>query len=356
MILNPGPVWVPDFVLDAIRKPVIHQRSSEFSVFFQELQEGLRYFFQTKNTVVSMPGSGTSGMESSIRSLFKQKDKVLVVSFGKFSSRWAAFSRISGLEVSELKSENGKRSEPGEMIEAAKIAGKNLRGIILTHCETSTGASIDVEQTAFLLRKEFPDILIIADAITSAGILPFYTDNWEIDIAVAASQKSLLNPAGTVFISVSQRAARTLSESFSEDAFNLSPYYFSALKNEYPFTPPTQRLFGVLAALNKIQSETLPVIWNRTHRMSTLFRKGIVDLGGFVFPENPADSLTAFYFKTQTPEFLTHKLKKEFDIEISEGQGDLKGQILRVAHFGAIGPEEMLTCLDSIRQIIKGHL
>ena len=351
LILNPGPVKVPAFVLEAIGRTVIHQRGPEFSSFFGDLQEGLKYFFQTQNPVAAMPGSGTTGMESAIRSLFQQGQTVLIVCYGKFSRRWAVYARMQGILVVEMNEADGLRPEPSDILQVALKAGKPLSGIVLTHCETSTGAFMDIEGTAFLLRQHFPDTLILVDAITGAGILPFYSDAWDVDIAVAASQKSLLNPAGTVFISVSQSAAAHLDNTITEDAFDLSPYYYSALKNEYPFTPPTQMFFGILAALQRIQSETLPIVWNRSHSLARFFRAGLVDAGYEIFPVHSSDSLTAFSRRNVNMEAVAETLKNDFNIEVAGGQGTLKGKILRVAHFGDIGIQDMKICLDALKSI-----
>lgn len=352
IILTPGPVRVPTFVIEAISKPVIHHRSPEFEFFFKELQEGLRYFFQTSHTVISLSGTGTHGVEYAMRSLFRKNEKVLIPSFGKFSERWVEYGKSSGLNVTEIQKPYGSRVNVKEILDVLD-RNPGITGMVLTHCETSTGATLDLEEIVSEVKRKYKNVLIMVDAITTLGIIPFYSDAWGADSVIAASQKSLLNPAGTVFVSVGPAAASRLSETRMQDAFDLSCYYFAAMQNAYPYTPPTQLLYGIKAALDCFQEKKLPFFWNRTHSLARFFREGISAAGGKIFPDPAGDSLTAFLFSGKDLKEIYTKLKDELSIEIAEGQGELKGKILRVAHFGDIGMEETKLCLGGISEIIQ---
>ncbi|HHG86125.1 MAG TPA: hypothetical protein ENJ82_15355, partial [Bacteroidetes bacterium] len=87
ILLNPGPVAVAPETWKAIARPAIHQRSAAFEAFFAQLQVGLQYLFQTHQPVLALAGSGTLGMEVTLRSLFAAGDKVVVQDNGKFSER-----------------------------------------------------------------------------------------------------------------------------------------------------------------------------------------------------------------------------------------------------------------------------
>src|SRR5687768_11132293 len=102
LILNPGPVAVPQYVIDAIGQQVVHQRTAAFDSFFESFQADLQYVFQTTSPVIAMPGSGTFGVEAAMFSLFKAGDKVAIPAMGKFSQRWVAFGIALGLEVVPL--------------------------------------------------------------------------------------------------------------------------------------------------------------------------------------------------------------------------------------------------------------
>ena len=132
----------------------------------------------------------------------------------------------------------------------------------------------------------------LVDAICSVGIQAIYTDAWQLDVVVAASQKGFQNPAGTVFVAVGPLAAASLHYPEAADYRDLGHYYRYLLQGSYPFTPPVQMFYGVQAALERMQEETMPTIWNRTHAMSRYFKEAAKAGGAHLFGDGSADALT----------------------------------------------------------------
>ncbi|MEL6192348.1 MAG: alanine--glyoxylate aminotransferase family protein [Bacteroidota bacterium] len=350
-MLTPGPVAIPDFVWDAIHQPVIPHRGEEFEEMYEKLLDGLRYFFQTSGKVVSMNSTGTGAVESAMYSLFQSGEKVLVVDMGKFSNRWVQYGNTLGLQVSDLKYEWGAVPKVEEILAALE---KDLpKGIILTHCETSCGSVLDLEEIAFAIKEKYPEMLIVVDAITSVGALPFYFDDWQIDCAICASQKSLMNPAGVSVFALSELAIQHLRTTFPGDYQNLASYVLFAKDNSFPFTPPVNLLFGVKAALDWFQQRTLAGVWNQTHQTANFFRTEIQKLGGTLLAEQPSDSLTAFYFDGKDHKKIKALLSQDYQIEISGGQGAYKDKLLRVSHMGEVGKADMELVLNALQEILS---
>ena len=348
--LTPGPVAVPVEVTEAIAQPVIHHRSAAFESMYAEMQGGFRYLFQTQGPVLAMNGTGTLAVEAMITSLVSPGEKVLVPSNGKFSQRWAAYATSKGLETIELQKEWGARIEQAEILDQLE-KHPETKALILTHCETSTGVDLDLEGISFAVRSAFPSVLILVDAISTVGVIPFYMDVWGIDGAVVSSQKSLMNPTGTAFVALSERATALLGDGKGDGYMDLGLYYAYWKKNSFPYSAPVQLFYGVNVALRKIQEETLPVIWNRVQTMATYFRKELMGLEGQIFGEAPGFPLTAFSFpKTDLVE-LKSQLETSQHILVAAGQGPLHSNILRVSHFGAITMEDMVACIQAIKEI-----
>ena len=355
-LLTPGPVPVPEFVLKAISQPVIHHRTKAFEQFYQKFLTKLRYLFQAESPnsrVGTMIGSGTYGVEAAIYSLFNQGESVLVIDNGKFSERWAVFSRKLGLNTIILKKDWGESPEVREVLEQL-TKHPSIAGIILTHSETSTGALLDLEEIAFTVKKDFPETLIVVDGITSIGAIPFYFDQWQIDAAITASQKALMNPTGTIAFALSELALKKLrNKEDGADSRNLANYIKSAEKFSYPFTAPVQLLYGMDAALDYICEKGLPAIWNQTHHSSMIFRKGLLTLGGKLLSKNPSDSLTAFHFPEKDNEQIRQKLIEQHQIQLAGGQGEYKGKIMRVSHMGMADSEIMEKVISRIKEILS---
>lgn len=348
LILNPGPVAVPRYVIDAIGQPVVHQRSSAFEEMFNQLQGDLQYVFQTSHPVLAMPGTGTFGVESAIFSLFRPGDQVAIPAMGKFSQRWVAFAIQLGLDVVPLGVTWGHAFTLAH-VQQVLAEYPQLKGWVLTHVETSTGVAIDLEEIAFAIRQAAPQQLIVVDAICSVGIQPLYMDAWGLDVVVAASQKGFLNPAGTVYVAVSPLAANSLRYPEAADYRDLGHYYRYLLHGSYPFTPPTQLFYGVQAALGRIREETLPVLWNRTHAMSRYFKRAIVDMGGSVFGEGNADALTVVSFGRQGHDRIRESLVLRHGIETADGQDQLQDLVIRVGHFGPVTLADMEACITALK-------
>ena len=340
VLLTPGPVRVAPYIMEAIAQTALHQRHSEFTAFFEKLQKGLQYLFQTKAPVLAMPGSGTTGVEVTMRSLFKPGEKVAIQDNGRFSGRWADYGQAIGLEVIPLPAEWGD-TVTLEQVQELSAAHPDLKGWVLTHVETSTGIAIDLEEIAFFIREKHPEQLIVVDAICSAGIQALYMDDWGLDAAVAASQKGLGNPAGTCFVALSERAVQALTPAESSNGMHLRTFGERLEEGSYPFTPPVQLFFGIEVALGRLKEEGLPGRWNAIQALSRDFRAWLAERGGKVAGPLSGAGLTVFHFEGRNHLEILERLKTEHGIVLAGGQGKLKGEILRVGHFGDVGEAEM---------------
>lgn len=353
MLLSPGPVPVPAFVMEAICQPVIHHRGPDFGSLMEGLRRDLRYLFQAEAAATClMMGSGTVGVEAAMYSLFQPADRVLVINFGKFSERWVDYGKLLGLEVVQLAVEWGQSPTPEAVLEAAAPYA-DFSGVVLTHSETSTGAVIDLEETAFALKQRWPDVLLLVDGISSIGAVPFYFDAWQIDCAVVASQKALMNPAGTVAFAFSPYAQTRLRPTHPADARNLHNYLRLAQQNSFPYTPPVQLFYGWAAALAYIRKRGLPEVWNQCHQSARAFREKLTLLNGAVFPAVPADSLTAFSLAQQDLPAVQQRLHEQYGIFLAGGQGALKGKILRISHMGEANASVMEQVGQALSEVIQ---
>lgn len=334
ILLMPGPVPIPAFIHAAIAQPVIPHRTAAFRTFYRQLLDDLRYFFQAENAhVCTMTGSGTYGMAVAIRSLFSDNDQIVVVTNGKFSERWAGYARSCGMSVAEVAKPWGEVPTAAE-IAAAVAATPNVKGVIITHCETSTGALADLEEIAFAVRRVAPDVVLLVDAMTTVGAIPFYFDAWGIDCAITA-QKTLMCPSGVVEFALSDRAFARLQPTHEGDFTNLFIYAIKAETANYPFTAPVNLLYGVAAGAAYLRKQSLPVIWNEVHAAAAQFRATCQQRGYTHFPQQFSDSLSVVFPPANvSADTLRGTWEAEHGIIVSGGQEEIAGRVLRVAHFG----------------------
>src|SRR5260370_34631371 len=85
----PGPTPVPERVERAMAAPMINHRGPEFRALLPELENGLKWAFQTKNDMLIFPATGTGGLESAGANLVSPGERIIVVAVGAFGDRFA---------------------------------------------------------------------------------------------------------------------------------------------------------------------------------------------------------------------------------------------------------------------------
>src|SRR6185436_16658358 len=88
VLLGPGPSPVEDRVLEAMAAPVLGHLDPLFLGCMDDIQEMLRYVFETNNRVtVPISATGSAGMEASLVNFIEPGDEVIVCIHGVFGER-----------------------------------------------------------------------------------------------------------------------------------------------------------------------------------------------------------------------------------------------------------------------------
>ena len=351
MLMIPGPTPVPEQVLLAMAKHPIGHRSPAFSEITAEVNENLKWLHQTSNDVLALNVSGTGAMEAGIINFLSAGDKVLVGSNGKFGDRWGKISKAFGLEVDVITAEWGKPLDTEEF--RAKLEGdtaKEIKAVIVTHSETSTGILNDLE-TITKYVKNHGEALIMVDAVTSLGAISVPVDEWGLDVVASGSQKGYMIPPGLGFVSVSPKAWEAYkTATLPKFYLDLGKYSKSAAKNSTPFTPPVNLTYGLQTALRMMKAEGLENIFARHQRLTQATRAAVKALGLQLFaPDEFASTATTAVMPPEgTAEKIRAILNKEFDISIAGGQDDYKGKIFRIGHLGFVSERDVLTAISAL--------
>ncbi len=351
-LLAPGPTPIPNEVLRAMAETMIHHRTPQFSKIFAEVREGLKALFGTKNDVLVLASSGTGAMEAAVSNLFSPGEKVLVINGGKFGERWLQISKAFGLEAMELKVEWGKAVKV-KMIEKHLKIYPDIQGVLVQASETSTTALHPVREIAQITRN---GPLLLVDGVTAAGVLPVPLDEWGMDVLVTGSQKALMLPPGLGFIALSDRAwARTEKAKLPRFYFDLRLERKSQRKGASAFTPAVSLIFGLRAALKMIQEEGLDRVYARHERLARATRAAATALGlKLLAPENPSPAATGILLpEGMDGDRLLDYLRDQMGITFAEGQDQLRGRIIRIAHVGYIGAFDVLVAVCALEMALK---
>lgn len=351
-LLTPGPTPIPDEVRSAMAEAIVHHRTPQFSKIFNEVREGLKVLFGTVSDVLVLAASGTGAMEAAVTNLFSPGEKVLVINGGKFGERWLRICRSFGLQVVEIKVEWGKAVKI-ETIEKDLHDHPEIQGVLIQASETSTTALHPIRDIAKITRT---GPLLLVDGVTAVGVLPVAMDEWGIDVLVTGSQKALMVPPGLGFISLSDRAwARTEKAKLPRFYFDLALERKSQAKGTTAFTPAISLIFGLRAALKMILEEGPDRVYARHERLARATRAAATALGlGLLAPENPSPAVTGIFVpeKMDADQLLDY-LRDRMGIIFAEGQDQLRGKIIRIAHVGYMGAFDVIVAVSALEMGLK---
>jgi len=346
----PGPTPCPDEVLQAMTKQMINHRGPEFAQIVQGITDQLKTFFQTENDVFILTGSGTGGLEAAVVNTLSPDDKVLSISIGVFGDRFATIARTFGAEVTPLNFEWGKAADVDE-IRRALEADTAIKAVLVTHNETSTGVTNDLEAISALI-KEF-DKLILVDAVSSLSAIDLPVDKWGCDVVVTGSQKGWMVPPGLAMISISEAAwqahAQAKMPRFYWD-FSKAKIYLE--KGQTPWTPGMPMVFALAKALDMMAKEGLFNILARHIKIGQMTRDGVKTLGLPLFADEKyaSNSVTSVAGAgSLNIKKLITIMREEHGIVLGGGQLTLGGKIFRIGHMGFVSEADIQGVLDALK-------
>ena len=350
----PGPTPVPQDILDAVAHPMVDHRGRPFAALIQRVTERLKDFYLTKQDVLILSASGTGGMEAAVANTLSPGDKVLVVSIGAFGDRFAAIADTYGAEVTSLPYEWGQAADP-EDVRKALAENPDLKAVLVTHNETSTGVTNPLEPIAKVVREA--DKLLVVDAISSLGAIPLDMDGWGLDVVVTGSQKGWMVPPGLAFVAMSERAWKANeSASMPRFYFDLAKARDFLQKNQTPWTPAISVFFGLDLALEKMAAEGPESIHTRHANIGQMVREGVKALGLELLATDEryaSNTVTA----VRCPEgvevsALRKMLEDDYNVVVAGGQARLSGKIFRFGHLGLVSEEDIRQALDALAQAL----
>jgi len=347
----PGPTEVAPDVLQKLATPMIGHRSKDASNLQREISQKLQKVFHTANPILLSTSSGSGLMEGSIRSLTAKR--AMVFSVGAFGNRWAKVAELNNVGVDKYESEWGKPTTP-EIVDKYLSTGK-YDVFTVTHNETSTGIMNPVEEIAEV-RKKYPDVLWLVDAVSSMAGAKIEVDKLGIDVCITSTQKALALPPGMAICSVSPRALEYGKQVKYRGWYLdiLEIYKYIQTKDfQYSATPSLPHMFALNYQLDRILAEGLEPRYAR-HTQMAEFTRAWAKKHFALFPEEKYASVTLTTItntRNISVKALNDALAKE-NMQISNGYGDLKEKTFRIAHMGELTMKDVQEVTEAIERIL----
>lgn len=345
----PGPVDVRPEILSAMATPMIGHRSKDASALQQRISEKIQKVFYTQNPILLSTTSGTGLMEGSIRGCTAKR--AVVFSVGAFGDRWAQLAKSNNVPMDCVKSEWGQPTTP-EMVDEYLSTGK-YDVFTITHNETSTGLMNPIAAIAEI-RKKYPDVIWLVDAVSSMAGTKIEVDKLGIDICITSTQKAIGLPPGMSICSASLKALEHAKlVEFRGTYLDIVELYTYVLKKpyQYPSTPSLSHMFALDKQLDYILDvEGLENRYARHLEMAKITRDWANEHFE-VFPAKGFESVTLTTIRNTCGISVADLNKKigEVGYQISNGYGDLKEKTFRIAHMAdrtVAELKELLKVLD----------
>jgi alanine-glyoxylate transaminase / serine-glyoxylate transaminase / serine-pyruvate transaminase len=360
LVQVPGPTNVPLGVLDAMARPTIDHRGPAFAALAHSLFERLRPVFRTEQPVVMFPGSGTGAWEACLENTCSPGDRVLSVETGQFAALWAQMARQLGLEVETI--ETDWRSPVDLVALEARLAADtdhDVHALMITHNETSTGVTSDVAGVRRALDNSGHPALLFVDAVSSLASIDYRHDEWRVDVTIAASQKGLMMPPGLCFNAISERALEAAKTAELPCAFwQWAPVLEQNIRGFFPYTPATNLLAGLDAALSMLEAEGLDAVFAR-HRRHGAATRAAVDAWGLELqcrvPQASSPTVTAVRMPDgHREEDFRAIVLDEYGMSLGAGLGRLAGSVFRIGHLGDFDDLSLVAALAGVEMAL-GH-
>jgi len=333
----PGPTNVPDRVLRAMAKPTIDHRGPEFSRMTKEVLEGLKGLCRTAGPLVVYPSSGTGAWEAALVNTLSPGDHVLMVETGHFATMWRGVAVRMGLEVDFILTDWRCGADPASV--EARLAddrGRKIKAVAIVHNETSTGVTSRVAAVRRAIDSARHPALFMVDTISSLGSIDYRHDEWGVDVTVGCSQKGLMLPPGLGLNAMSEKAiAAAKSARLPKSYWDWEPMLSANKAGFFPYTPPTNLLFGLQESLKMLQEQGLEEVFARHSRHGEATRRAVRAWGLELLcriPEEYSSSLTAVLLPEA--DAFRKVVLDNFNMSLGNGLGKVQGKVFRVGHLG----------------------
>jgi len=242
------------------------------------------------------------------------------------------------------------------------------RVVFLQATETSTGVRHCVPGVARLLKELNSEALLVVDAITGLGTTHMDMDAWGVDVLIGGSQKAVMIPPGLSYLAIGPRAWDRMEASYNPRYyFDLRKERKNARNGESAYTPAVALIAALGAALDYIAAQAgtpenpagdmvagRKKLIENAETIAAMTRVAMLALGCCLFS---ADAPSAAATAVLPPEgvsstLFVKELKARFGAIITDGQGEMKGEIFRIAHLGFFDYMDTMALIAALEQII----
>jgi alanine-glyoxylate transaminase/serine-glyoxylate transaminase/serine-pyruvate transaminase len=337
--------------------PVIDHRGAEFQKLARRVLHKLKDVFKTEGNVFIYPASGTGAWEAALANAFSPGDRVLMYETGHFSTLWKNMAIKFGLRPEFIPSDWRGGVDPALIAEHLREDhARTIKAVCVVHNETSTGVTSRIAEVRAAIDAADHPALLLVDTISGLACADYRHDEWRVDVTVSGSQKGLMLPPGISFNAVSEKAlAASRAAKLPRQFWSWDEMISLNANGFFPYTPATNLLYGLDAAIDLLNEEGLDHVFARHQRHAAATRCAVEAWGLETVCRNPllhSPVLTGVMMpEDHDADRFRQIVLERFDMSLGSGLGRLAGKAFRIGHLGDIND---LTLLGAIAGVEMG--
>lgn len=353
-VLLPGPIDIPEDILQySSLKPISH-RSKDFIDLLSSIIDNLRIIMGIgkEDHIIIIPGSSTIGIEAVFSNIIYGNTRVLVLEYGFFGYR---IREIISRYTNNIVSIKYKFPSIPNKYDILNILEKENYDIVaLVHNETSIGYVIRfLPDIAKIVHEK--NAYLVLDGVSSIGAEEFRLTEWGIDAVITGSQKALGGLPGLSIIGFSNRVYERIQNLRNKG--HKVPFYFDIIQylEEYsrygwiPTTPPINSLYVLSKSLERIVD--MGIDWyldlHRTRAMKVYeyaFNKGLRPI--VMDDYYRSNSVAVFYVENALS--IVDEIRMRHGILLAPGVGEYRNKMIRIGMMGFIELHDIIEAIDLV--------
>jgi aspartate aminotransferase-like enzyme len=316
---------------------MIGHRGQGFKDLYAKIQPQLQQLLYTRQLVYLSTSSAWGVMEGAVRNLVRKR--VLNCMCGAFSDKWLDVSKRCGKDAEGLQAPWGSPIRAAQV--EAKLATGQFDALTFIHNETSTGVMSPISELA-ALKKKFPDVMFIVDAVSSMTATKLEFDALGFDVLLAGTQKAFAMPPGlTVFVCSPAALAKAATATDRGYYFDILEFQKNAEQSMTPSTPSIGHVYALASKLEDIFGEGLEARYARHKKLAEMTRVWAAGYGFTLYPDAGFESVTLTCVNNgakpggRTVDVAKlQKAVKDQGFLIDGGYGKIKGTTFRISNMG----------------------
>ncbi|MCE5196827.1 MAG: alanine--glyoxylate aminotransferase family protein [Negativicutes bacterium] len=364
MLLIPGPTPVSDEVYEALAGETYAHTDPRFVANYVNALQMTREMFHCRDgQVFVICGSGTLAMEMAIVNTVRPGEKILVLSHGYFGDRFLQIAKAFGIQADTIQSVWGEHVDLAEV--KAKLADGHYKAVTVTHVDTSTGVTANLEELVPLVKAS--GALFILDGVCAAAALEedmekAYANqpDYKIDVILTGSQKAIAVPPGLAILAFGAKALAARA------AMETIPAYYADLKmwqpvmenpGKYYATPAVNMVNAYEAGMKLVMAEGLPARFARHTKTGKAVRAALSVYGmqALAPEEIAAPTLSCILYPAGVNDAQFRSYLAEKGVVVAGSLASLAGKAFRLGHMGNTTPEMLQKAIVLIGEALQAQ-